>query len=66
MLTPEMLGLTKLAYTLKETMDLLSIRRTKLYDEAKAGKLKLLKIGGKTVFMAIDIAEYLSNIRGDC
>lgn len=57
------LGLTKAAYSVNETIALLSIGRTSLYERVKAGELKATKCGKKTLFLATDIATFLSGLQ---
>ncbi len=61
--TPHELGLTRAAYSVTETIKLTSNSRTGLYANVKAGKLRLTKNGRKSIFLAADIAEFLSNLR---
>jgi excisionase family DNA binding protein len=59
---PRSLGLNKAAYTVRETLDLLSIGRTTLYAAIKRGEIKACKFGDKTLFRASDLAEFLSKL----
>ena len=56
-------GLTKAAYAVGETLDLLSIGRTSLYAAVKRGDLKCVKFGKKTLFYAADLALFLTRLR---
>ena len=60
---PRAFGLTKAAYAVGETLDLLSIGRTSLYAAVKRGDLKHVKFGKKTLFYAADIAAFLVLLR---
>jgi len=60
---PRAFGLTKAAYAVGETLDLLSIGRTSLYAAVKRGDLKLVKFGKKTLFYAADLAAFLARLR---
>ena len=60
---PWAFGLTKVAYAVDETLDLLSIGRTALYAAVKRGDLKRVKFGKKTLFYAADLASFLTNLR---
>jgi excisionase family DNA binding protein len=64
MLTPQKLGLTKAAYTVSETLTVLSIGRTSLYAAVKNGDLRPAKLGKKTLFLADDLVAFLSKLRG--
>ncbi len=63
MLTPQALGLTKAAYSVNETLSLLSLGRTSLYSLVKNGDLQPTKYGKKTLFLSADIAAFLNKIR---
>jgi excisionase family DNA binding protein len=60
---PRAFGLTKAAYAVGETLDLLSIGRTSLYAAVKRGDLKHVKFGKKTLFYAADLAAFLMQLR---
>ena len=59
---PRTFGLTKATYTVRETLDLLSIGRTSLYAAMKRGEIRACKFGDKTLFRANDLAEFLSKL----
>ena len=59
---PRAFGLTKAAYGVGETLELLSIGRTSLYAVVKRGDLKRVKLGKKTLFYAADIAWFLERL----
>jgi excisionase family DNA binding protein len=59
---PRAFGLTKATYTVRETMDQLSIGRTSLYAAIKRGDLRMMKFGDKSLFLANDLAEFLSKL----
>jgi hypothetical protein len=63
MITPEELGLEKLAYSVKETEALLSLRHTTLYEALNNNKLKAIKVNTNTLMLAIVIAAVLSILR---
>jgi excisionase family DNA binding protein len=60
---PSVLGFTKVAYAVDETLELLSIGRTALYAAVKRGDLKRVKFGKKTLFYAADLAAFLTRLR---
>jgi excisionase family DNA binding protein len=60
---PHDYGLVKACYTVNETLSLLSIGRTSLYELVKRGDLPASKFGKKTLFYASDIAELLTRLR---
>ena len=55
--------LTKAAYGVPEAVAVLSIRRTSLYKLVKSGRLKATKCGRRTLFMATDVAAFLSALQ---
>ena len=59
---PRVFGLTKATYTVRETLDQLSIGRTSLYAAIKRGDLRMVKFGDKSLFRANDLAEFLSKL----
>jgi len=59
---PRAFGLTKVAYAVGETLDLLSIGRTALYAAVKRGDLKRVKFGKKMLFNAADLASFLTKL----
>ena len=60
---PRAFGLHKAAYTVNETLDLLSIGRTSLYAAVKDGDLHPVKFGRKTLFYAQDLAVFLKLLK---
>jgi excisionase family DNA binding protein len=60
---PWALGFTKVAYSVDDTLELLSIGRTALYAAVKRGELKRVKFGKKTLFYAADLAAFLVRLR---
>jgi excisionase family DNA binding protein len=60
---PRAFGLVKAAYTVHETLELLSIGRTSLYRLVAQGDLKPGKLGKKTLFYAADLAALLEKLR---
>ena len=60
---PRTFGLIKAAYSVKETLDLLSIGRTTVYELVARGDLKIIKLGKKSLVYATDIAALLVNLR---
>jgi excisionase family DNA binding protein len=60
---PRAFGLTKAAYSVNETLELLSIGRTTLYGLVKRGDLKIAKLGTKSLIYAIDLAALLTKLR---
>lgn len=61
---PRAFGLVKAAYSVPETLDLLSIGRTSLYAAIQRGELKRIKFGRRTLFCAVDLAAFLMGLQG--
>jgi hypothetical protein len=62
---PRAFGLTKAAYTVKETLILLSIGRTKFYELVGQGDLRITKLDSKSLIFVTDIVALLIKLRGD-
>jgi hypothetical protein len=60
---PRAFGLTKAAYSVNETLGVLSVGRTSLYKLVKGGDLRPAKLGKKTLFTAPDIVALLAKLR---
>jgi excisionase family DNA binding protein len=60
---PRRFGLVKAAYSVNETLDLLSIGRTTFYALVRSGDLKIAKLGKKTLIYATDLAALLGKLR---
>lgn len=53
---------SKGAFSVEEFLHWASIGRTKFYDEVKSGRLKLRKIGRKSVITISDAHDWLDNL----
>lgn len=62
-LDPRVFGLVKAAYSVRDTIDLLSIGRTTFYALVSQGDLKITKLGKKSLVYATDIAALLTKLR---
>ncbi len=60
---PRAFGLFKAAYSVRETLDLLSIGRTKFYELVDTGDLKITKLGAKSLVYATEIVAFLVKLR---
>jgi hypothetical protein len=60
---PRALGFSKAAYTVSETLSMLSMSRTGLYAAVKSKQLTPAKHGRKTLFLASDLAAFLLSLR---
>jgi excisionase family DNA binding protein len=60
---PREFGLTKVAYSVGEVLEQLSIGRTALYAAVKRRELTPVKFGRKTLFYATDLAAFLARLR---
>jgi excisionase family DNA binding protein len=56
-------GLDKAAYSVAGVSEMTSLRRTTIYEFVKTGRLKATKCGRRTLFLATDIAEFLSALQ---
>jgi hypothetical protein len=64
-INPLAFGLTKAAYSVNETLTVLSIGRTSLYKLVQLGELTPIKLGRKTLFGSDDLAALLTELRGE-
>ena len=60
---PRVFGLTKAAYSVRETVDVLSLGRTSIYAAIKRGDLHQVKCGHKTLLLADDLAAFLTRLK---
>jgi hypothetical protein len=56
---PRNYGLLKAAYSVNETLEILSLGRTSLYKLINCNELHPVKLGKKTLFLAPDLTEFL-------
>ena len=61
-LDPRAFNLTKAAYSINEVLDNGPCGRTSLYAAIKAGKLRAVKHGKKTIVLAADYAAFLAGL----
>jgi excisionase family DNA binding protein len=61
--SPQDYGLVRAAYSVNETLHLLSIGRTTFYQLVERGDFTLAKIGKKSLVYAVDIAAFLSKLK---
>lgn len=59
---PRAFGLVKAAYSVNETLSITSIGRTSLYAAVNRGELHPVKFGRKTLFLATDLAAFLTRL----
>ncbi len=52
----------KIAYTLEQISDMLSIGKTKIYAEIKAGRLKVRKWGSRNLVFREDLDAFLTTL----
>jgi excisionase family DNA binding protein len=55
--------LSKLAYGLDEVAELTGLGKSTLYIEARQGRLKLAKVGKRSIVLAEDLTSFLSGLR---
>lgn len=60
---PHAFRFTKAAYSVNETLTVLSIGRTSLYKLIHLGLLTPVKVGRKTLFISDDLAALLARLR---
>lgn len=53
---------SKLAYNINEAVEATGIKRTRLYEEIKAGNVKTRKHGHRTVILAEDLNAFLASL----
>ena len=51
----------RMAYSVEETCELLSVKKTNLYRMMKEGEIKAIKIGERTMFRHTDLEDFLSD-----
>lgn len=51
----------KLAYSIKEACKATSLSRTTLYSHVAAGRLRVVRIGGRTIIPAESLRAFLAN-----
>lgn len=49
-------------YPVKEVLKILSISRTNLYSLIKDGKLKPVKLGGRTLFKESELTRFIESL----
>ncbi|MFT7571766.1 MAG: excisionase family DNA binding protein [Paracoccaceae bacterium] len=55
---------TKAAFSIPEVMESLSLGRTTIYEQIKAGNLRTLKVGRRTIVPANAVSEFLDKLEG--
>ena len=55
-------SLPKLAYSITEAMAVIGIGRTMLYEQIKAGNIRIVKVGRRTLITAAAISEWLESL----
>ncbi len=53
----------RLAYSIPDAVHTVSVGRSLLYEEIKAGRLKTFKVGSRTLIAADDLAAWLNTYR---
>ena len=62
-INPQDFNLSQAAYSVGQLLQILPFGRTSLYYAVKRGDLKANKLGKKTLFLAVDVAEFLANLQ---
>jgi excisionase family DNA binding protein len=52
----------KLAYSIAELPDLISLGRSQIYEEIRAGRLRTVKSGRRTLVLAEDLRSWLLSL----
>jgi excisionase family DNA binding protein len=52
----------KIALTVTEALYTMNIGRTRFYEEVKAGRIRIVKLGKKTLIPATEPAEWLKRL----
>jgi hypothetical protein len=63
-LDPRTFGLVKAGYSINETIDLMPLGRTSIYEAIKDGRLPIRKAGKRTIILALDLAVFLAGLPG--
>ena len=58
-------GVEKLAYTIPEFMEIFGTGRFKTYEEIRAGRLKIKKVGRRTLISKADAENWFNNLPND-
>ncbi len=59
---PNDYNLTRAAYGVNDLLGIIPLGRTSLYNAIKSGRLKAVKNGKSTLFLAPDITEFLASL----
>ena len=54
----------KLAYSIAELPELISLGRSQIYEEIRAGRLRTVKSGHRTLVLAEDLRSWLLSLSG--
>ncbi len=54
----------KLAYSIAELPELISLGRSQIYEEIRAGRLRTVKSGRRTLVLAEDLRSWLLSLSG--
>lgn len=50
----------KMAFSIAEVCATTSLGKTKVFEEIKFGRLKVVRVGGRTLVLAADLSAWLS------
>lgn len=55
----------KLAYSIREACEAISLSRTTIYSHIAAGRLRVVRIGGRTIIPADSLHSFLAGENGE-
>ncbi|AIB12897.1 hypothetical protein ABAZ39_13040 [Azospirillum argentinense] len=60
-----MAGITKVLLTIPEFLSSTGIGRSLFYEEVKAGRIKIIKVGARTLIPATEPMAWVARLSGD-
>ncbi len=64
-MSPSDFNLHRAAYSADDLREVLSLGKTSIWAAVKDGRLRATRYGKRTLFLAADVAAFLSNLRGE-
>lgn len=50
----------RISFTVDDLIAATGLGRSKIYEQVRAGRLRAIKIGGRTMFMRVDVERWLA------